>query len=187
MGYVRDYFAELERLIDCVDEARVDRLVDLLQGAWASGRRVILMGNGGSAATASHIVNDLQKCIGLDSGRPLKAMCLSDNTALVLAWGNDTEFANIYTPQVECWVEPGDLVIGISGSGNSPNVVRAVQRANELGATTFGLAGYDGGALARTAQECLTVETRNMQQIEDVHMAVLHVAFSALRNRVKRD
>jgi D-sedoheptulose 7-phosphate isomerase len=88
---------------------------------------------------------------------------------------------------VECWVEPGDLVIGISGSGNSPNVVRAVQRANELGATTFGLAGYDGGALARTAQECLTVETRNMQQIEDVHMAVLHVAFSALRNRVKRD
>ncbi len=187
MGYVRDYFTELKGLIDNVDEAQVDRLVELLHEAWAAGRRVMLMGNGGSAATASHIVNDLQKCIGLDSGRALKAMCLSDNTALVLAWGNDTEFANIYAPQVECWTEPGDLVIGISGSGNSPNIIRAVQVANERGANTYGLAGYEGGELAKAARECLVVKTRNMQQIEDVHMAVLHVAFSALRRMVSQD
>lgn len=185
MSYVQAYFAGVKRLIDQVPEAQVERLTGLLEEAWRAGRRVLLMGNGGSAGTASHIVNDLQKCIHLESGVPLKALCLSDNTPLILAWGNDTEFANIYAPQVECWAEPGDLVIGISGSGNSPNVVNAIAKANERGARTFGLAGYRGGRLAQTAHECLVVESDNMQQIEDLHMVILHVVFSALRERVR--
>ncbi|HXG24874.1 MAG TPA: SIS domain-containing protein [Chthonomonadales bacterium] len=147
---------------------------------------MFLLGNGGSSATASHIVNDLQKCIYLESGVPLKAMCLSDNTPLLLAWANDTDFTNIFTPQIECWVEPGDLVIAISGSGNSPNVLRAVEAANARGARTFGLAGYKGGKLAQLAKESIVIETENMQQIEDLHMILLHVAFSTLRERVKK-
>ena len=144
------------------------------------------MGNGGSSSTASHIVNDLQKCIQLESGKALRAMCLCDNTALVMAWANDSEYANIFEPQVECWVQPGDVVIGISGSGNSANVVRAIEAANRLGAATFGLAGFDGGQLARVASETLTVPSDNMQQIEDLHMIALHVAFSELRDRVRK-
>ncbi|HLK58730.1 MAG TPA: SIS domain-containing protein [Chthonomonadaceae bacterium] len=186
MSYTADYLGGVKRLIDQVSEAQVERLTGLLEDAWAKDRRVLLMGNGGSSATASHIVNDLQKCIHLESGRPIKALCLSDCTPLLMAWGNDTEFANVFAPQVECWAEPGDLVIAISGSGNSPNVIRAVETANERGAHTFGLAGYQGGKLAQTAKECIVVPSDNMQQIEDLHMILLHLVFSMLRERTRK-
>ncbi len=186
MGFIRDYVEDVKNLLDRVSEEQVDRLIAALDAAWRSGRRVLLMGNGGSAATASHIVNDLQKCIQAETGRPLRALCLSDNTPLVLAWANDTEYANVYAPQVACWAEPGDLVIGISGSGNSLNVIRAIETANNLDAYTFGLAGFGGGKLAQTARECIVVESDNMQRIEDIHMILLHIAFSALREQTKR-
>lgn len=186
MSYITDYLGDVKRLIDQVKEEQIERLTAALQEAWREKRRVILLGNGGSSATASHIVNDLQKCIYLESKTPLRAMCLSDNTPLILAWANDTDFANIFAPQIECWVEPGDLVIAISGSGNSPNVLHAVEAANARGARTFGLAGYKGGKLAQLAKESIVVETENMQQIEDLHMILLHVAFSALREHVKK-
>ncbi len=186
MSYISDYLGGVKRLIDEVPEAQVERLTDLLVEAWENGNRVLLMGNGGSSATASHIVNDLQKCIHLESGKPIKALCLSDCTPLIMAWGNDTEFANVFAPQVECWAEPGDLVIAISGSGNSPNVVRAVEAANAKGARTFGLAGYKGGKLAQMAQECIVVGCDNMQQIEDLHMILLHLVFSLLRERTRK-
>src|ERR1019366_9017260 len=125
--------------------------------------------------------NDLQKCVYLEAGRPLKTLCLSDCTSLILAWANDTEYANIYAPQVECWAEPGDLVIGISGSGNSENIIRAIEVAKSRGAKTFGLAGFKGGKLAQAADECITILSDNMQQIEDLHMILLHVVFSSLR------
>jgi D-sedoheptulose 7-phosphate isomerase len=186
MSYIGDYFEGVKRLMDAVQEAQVERLVGALEEAWREGRRVLLMGNGGSAASASHIVNDLQKCIHLESGRPLKTLCLSDCTPLLMAWANDTEYANVFAPQVECWAEPGDVVIGISGSGNSENVIRGIEAANARGARTVGLAGFRGGRLAQTAQECLVVPSDNMQQIEDLHMIMLHVVFSALRERVRR-
>lgn len=185
MGYARDYFAKLTALMQEVSEPQVERLAGLLEGAWREDRKVLLMGNGGSGATASHIVNDLQKCIHLDAGRPLKTLCLSDCTPLVLAWANDTEYANVFAPQVVCWAEPGDLVIGISGSGNSPNVLNAIRAANERGATTFGLCGFGGGELARLAKESIVLQSDNMQQVEDLHMILLHVVFSMLRDRVK--
>ena len=145
------YLDGVKALVDAIEPAHVERLANLLFEAWQADRRVLLFGNGGSAGTASHIVNDLQKCIHLEAGRPLKALCLSDCTPLIMAWANDTEFANIFAPQVECWAQPGDLVIAISGSGNSPNVIRGVERANEVGAYTFGLAGFEGGKLSRSS------------------------------------
>ena len=186
MSFISDYLGGVKGLIDSIPAPQVERLADLLFSVWQTGGRVMLLGNGGSSATASHIVNDLQKCIQLESGRAIKALCLSDCTPLVMAWGNDTEFANIFAPQVECWTEPGDLLIAISGSGNSPNVIRAVEMANEKGATTFGLAGFKGGKLAQTAKECITVESDNMQQIEDLHMILLHLVFSMLRDRTRK-
>jgi D-sedoheptulose 7-phosphate isomerase len=186
MSFLREYLSSVQRLIDQVSEAQVERLVGLLEAVWRADGRVLVMGNGGSSSTASHIVNDLQKCIQLEAGRALKVMCLSDCTPLILAWGNDTDFANIFAPQVECWAEPGDLVIAISGSGNSPNVLNAVAAANAKGAHTFGLAGFQGGKLASLAKECLIVESNNMQQIEDLHMILLHLAFSLLKDRVRK-
>ncbi len=187
MTTVTGYLDGVKRLIDEIAESEINQLTDLLFEAWQYGRRVLLFGNGGSSGTASHIVNDLQKCIQLESGKPMKALCLSDCTPLVMAWANDTEFSNIFAPQVECWAEPNDLVIAISGSGNSPNVINAVAAAKSAGATTFGLAGYSGGKLALTAEHCITVRSDNMQQIEDLHMILLHLVFSLLRDRVIAD
>jgi D-sedoheptulose 7-phosphate isomerase len=186
MSFVQNYLADLKVLIDQVYEEQVNNLADALLKAWQEDRHVLLMGNGGSAASASHIVNDLQKCIQCDSGKPLKALCLSDNTSLILAWGNDTKFDNIYAPQVECWARPDDLVIGISGSGNSPNVLNAIDTANRLGAFTWGLAGFDGGQLAGMAQKCIIIRSSNMQRIEDMHMILLHMVFSQLREKVRK-
>lgn len=183
MSYIGDYFAGVKRLLDEVPEAQVQRLADLLEEAWKNGRRVMLMGNGGSSSTVSHIVNDLQKCLDLECGKPLKTICLSDCTPLMMAWANDTEYANVFAPQVKAWAEPGDLVLGVSGSGNSPNIIRAIEVGNEVGAMTFGLAGYGGGKLAQTAKECIVVPSDNMQQIEDIHMVLLHVVFSVVRDR----
>jgi len=187
MSIIEEYLATVARLVEAVPETQVGRLADLLEAAWRDGRRVLLMGNGGSSATASHIVNDLQKCLHLECGRPLKTLCLSDCTPLLMAWGNDTEFANVFAPQVDCWAEPGDLVIGISGSGNSPNVIQAIEAANAKGAKTFGLTGFRGGKLAGTAQECIIVPSDNMQQIEDLHMILLHAVFTAVRDRNRQN
>jgi D-sedoheptulose 7-phosphate isomerase len=184
MALFHEYLGGLKDLIDQISEEFVEDLVSALVEAWQSNRRVLLLGNGGSSSTASHIVADLQKMVQLDTGKALKALCVSDSTPLLTAWANDTEYANVFSKQVTCWAEPGDIVIAISGSGNSPNVIRAVEAGKEAGAVTYGLAGYGGGKLLETADKCLVVESRNMQQIEDVHMIALHLIFSMLRKRV---
>lgn len=185
MSAVSAYVNSLKGLLDSIDTAQVEHLAELILGVWRANGRLLLMGNGGSSSTASHIVNDFQKCIHLDGGKPVRAMCLSDCTPLVLAWANDTEYANVYVPQVECWAEKGDLVIGISGSGNSPNILRAMEAANARGAVSFGMAGFGGGKLANIATECLVVHSTNMQQVEDIHMVALHIAFTLVRETVK--
>ncbi len=180
----REYLDQLQKLLNEIPETFIQSLVDDLEGCWRDGKRVLLMGNGGSSASASHIVNDLQKCIALESGRALKAACLSDNTPLLMAWANDTDYNNIFTPQVEAWAEPGDVVIGISGSGNSANVLNGIEAANRIGAITYGMCGYKGGKLASIVQKSFVVSSESMQQIEDVHMVVLHIVFVQLRQRL---
>lgn len=183
MTHTQDYFSRLKTLMDQVQDEQVDILVDLLDQTWRNGHKALFMGNGGSSATVSHMVNDFQKCMDLECGKPMRTICLSDCTPLLMSWANDTEYANIFEPQVNCWAEPGDLVIGVSGSGNSENVIRGIVKANELGATTFGLAGYDGGKLVEVANHSIHIKSFSMQQVEDMHMILLHIAFCAVRDR----
>lgn len=183
--FIQSYLSDLTSLLGSIDGTQIERVVEALLIAWRQGRRVLLMGNGGSSSSVSHIVNDLQKNIYLEAGRPLRTLCLSDCTPLMMAWANDTEWENIFAPQVVCWAEPGDVVIGVSGSGNSMNVINGILAANEAGATTFGLAGYSGGKLKDAAQHCIVVACNNMQRIEDVHMVILHIIFSTLLERAK--
>jgi D-sedoheptulose 7-phosphate isomerase len=185
--YIQSYLDDLNRLMNAVEPAQVEPMVDALLDVWRKGRRVLLMGNGGSSSSVSHIVNDLQKNLQLEAGRPLRALCLTDSTPLMMAWANDTQWDNIFAPQVECWVEPGDVVIGVSGSGNSQNVVNGILAANRLGAVTFGLTGYVGGKLKTSAQKCLVVPSDCMQRIEDVHMVLLHIVFSTVLERAKEE
>ena len=185
MNTISTYLGGVVKLIDEVDPNAVTALTGELERAWRSGSKVLLMGNGGSAATASHFANDFQKCIQTECGRGVRALSLTDCGPLVMAWGNDTEYDNIFAPQVECWAGSGDLVIGISGSGNSMNVINGIETANRLGAITFGLAGCGGGKLAQAAQHCIVVGSHNMQQIEDLHSIILHAAFTELREKVR--
>ena len=186
-SFVTNYLDEVKALLNAIDPVQVEHSVDALLLAWRNGKRVLLMGNGGSSSSVSHIVNDMQKNIYLEAGKPLRTLCLSDSTPLMMAWANDTDWENIFAPQVECWAEPGDVVIGVSGSGNSMNVINGIETANRVGATTIGLAGFAGGKLKETCQQCLVVRSDNMQRIEDVHMILLHVIFSALLERAKTE
>jgi len=177
------YLQDLVSLFHQVDVSQVARIVESLFEAWSSGRNVLLAGNGGSSSSVSHIVADLQKNVFMETGVPLKTLCLTDSTPLLTAWANDTDWENVFAAQVQCWGQPGDLLIAVSGSGNSGNIIKAVVTAKELGMHTIGLAGFEGGRLANVADECLIVRSDSMQRIEDVHMSLLHAAFCSLLTR----
>lgn len=183
--YIGDYISGLRQLLADVDTAAVEQNVDLLFTAYERGRRVVLCGNGGSASTASHLVCDLMKIILLEGGKPFEVIALTDSPSLMSAWGNDTHFDNIFAGQARTWLREGDVLIAISGSGNSKNVLNAVEVAREVGASSVGWCGYSGGKLAEAVDLALIVHRRNMQQVEDMHLIFGHIIFSALRDRVK--
>jgi D-sedoheptulose 7-phosphate isomerase len=182
--YIRDYFHTLKDLMDAVDEKRIAEIVDIIYDVYENDRRLVLCGNGGSGSTSSHLVCDFQKNILLDGGKPFEAIALTDSPALIMAWANDTDYSNIFAGQARTWLRSGDVLLAISGSGNSPNVLKAVEVANEVSATSIGFCGYNGGRLAEMAQIPVVIERRNMQQVEDMHMILGHIIFSALRDRI---
>ncbi|MCC2668212.1 MAG: sugar isomerase [Armatimonadetes bacterium] len=185
MDQLEFYIKDVGRLLSELPVAQLKGMVDRLLAAYDEGRQVFLLGNGGSASTCSHMVNDFQKCIYLAGGRTFRCLSLTDNVALMTAWANDTSYERIFAEQLRPWVQPGDLVICVSGSGNSPNVLMAAELAREMGAYTIGLAGYSGGKLAPLVDETLVIPCDNMQRIEDLHMVVLHMLFWRMLQEVE--
>ncbi len=184
-GYVSDYFATLKTLLDATNVSQIEQIVSLLFETFQTGKRLVLCGNGGSGSTTSHLVCDLAKNIFMDSGKVFEVIALTDSPAMITAWANDTDFTNIFAGQARTWLREGDVLIALSGSGNSANVLKAVEVANEVGAFSIGFCGYGGGKLADFAKMSIVVDRRNMQQVEDLHMIFGHVIFSALRDRIK--
>lgn len=182
--YFESYLSELKDLLDALDRDTLKKIVDTIYGAWQHNKRLIIFGNGGSGSTSSHLVCDFQKNIYLDGAKPFEVLALTDSPALITAWGNDTNFENVFAGQLATWVRPKDVVLAISGSGNSKNVLEGVKLAKEAGAITIGLCGYNGGQLAELVEIPLIAHRNNMQQVEDVHMIVGHMIFSALRDRI---
>ncbi len=146
-------------------------------------RQVLCFGNGGSAMTASHIVCDFQKGLCGPRGLGLRAIALTDSIPILTAWANDADYTEVFARQLAVLGKPGDLALAISGSGNSPNVLKAVEAANRMGLVTVGLSGFDGGRLKELARYPLVVPNHNMQQIEDAHMVVCHFIFTHLMHR----
>jgi D-sedoheptulose 7-phosphate isomerase len=179
------YLRDVGRLLSELSVERLSGLVDRILGLYDEGKQLFLLGNGGSASTCSHIVNDFQKCIYLAGGKTFRCMSLTDNVALMTAWANDTAYDQIFAEQLRPWVQVGDVVICVSGSGNSPNVLNAARTARELGAYTVGLTGYSGGKLAPLVDEALVIPCDNMQRIEDCHMVVLHLLFWRMLQEVE--
>ena len=177
---IQSYFDKLKQTIDEVDKNEINDLLNVLVDAYENDKQVFLMGNGGSGSTASHFVCDYNKGIALDKPKRFKLICLNDNIPSMLAYANDLSFEDIFVQQLKSYFNLGDVVIGISGSGNSENVIRAIEFANNDGGMTVGLTGYDGGKLRSICQKNVHVPIADMQVTEDLHLILCHLMMQVL-------
>jgi D-sedoheptulose 7-phosphate isomerase len=183
-GFALGYLDYLKELFDKLDPDAIAGFIEILLQARERQARIYFIGNGGSAATASHFANDI--AIGTRSwDRPFRAISLTDNVAVITAIGNDYGYSEIFVSQLKAVMEPNDVVVAISASGNSPNIIEAVQYANEQGAVTVGLSGFDGGKLKQIARHCVHVPTNSGEYgpVEDIHLILDHLVGSFLINK----
>jgi D-sedoheptulose 7-phosphate isomerase len=177
---LHSYITETAIVMRELPERDIARVVELLEKAREKGRKVYTFGNGGSSATASHLASDLTKG-AIRHGKPrIQAYCLTDNASLLTAWANDTDYDNVFSEQLENYIGAGDVAIGISGSGNSPNVLNGVIKAREKGAVTVGLIGFGGGKLKDMVDIPVLVACGNMRQVEDIHLIIIHSVIACL-------
>lgn len=178
--------AELGR----IDTAEVQKLADLIHDRYTAGRFVFVIGNGGSGSNASHFCEDLgkgtlaRKYFDDDAKKRLRIVSLTDNTPYILAWGNDEGFDRVFVEQLKNLASPGDMLIAISGSGNSPNVLRAVEWANRHDIVTFGCTGFGGGKLRTLARHGLHVPIEDMGIVESIHLTAFHWVVDDLYRRI---
>lgn len=178
---IATYLSDMKGTLSKLPMDDIERVVNLLREARAHKKRVFLFGNGGSAATASHLACDLGKGTNRH-GRPrLRVVALTDNVPLISAWANDSSYDNVFAQQLQDEIEPEDIAIAISGSGKSPNVLNGVRVARSAGAITIGLTGFDGGELRTLVDLCIIVPDDSIDQVEDVHLMLGHIVASCLR------
>lgn len=184
-GYAR-YLREAHDMIDAVDADQVSAVCDVIESACRSGDTLFVCGNGGSAANASHFAEDVASLmLDAESGVRLKTVALTDAGPLILAVANDFGYEQIFERQLMMQASAGDVLLAISGSGNSPNVLRATEWAARNGLTTIGLTGYDGGELGPAADQELRVASFNMGMLECVHLLLLDYVAKEVRLRVR--
>jgi D-sedoheptulose 7-phosphate isomerase len=179
-GISDNYLHRLARVLQALDRTALDRGVAMVESAWKRGAQIITLGNGGSAMTALHYITDWAKMIPAAAGRPFYGRSLIDNMGLVMAYGNDVSFADIFAEQLKNVMRPGDLVVALSGSGNSENVIRAVDYANSHDGETLGLCGFNGGRLREKVDHAIWVQANDMQLCEDAHAIFGHIVMQAL-------
>jgi D-sedoheptulose 7-phosphate isomerase len=187
MDIIDSYLVELEAVVRNISRAEVQAVAQALWETWRERRPVFILGNGGSAATASHMANDLSKFTIVEGQPRFRAMALTDNVPLLTAVGNDLSYADIFVEPLRNWLQPGDLVIGISASGNSPNVVKAVNYARAQGARVVGFCGQPGGQLAQLADLKVIIPSLKIGHQEDGHMILDHVLSLALREMIRAE
>src|SRR3954447_15095606 len=173
MTFPEQYRAQLLDTIQSLDLAQIQRAIDVLTQARDQGRRIFTCGNGGSASAASHFATDMLKGASFGRDKRFRIMALTDSLPTLTAYSNDVNYECVFVEQLKNFAEPGDVVIAISGSGNSPNVLRAVEYANSIGCHTSGLSGRDGGQLGKIVELNLQVNHPHMGRIEDAHMMIL--------------
>jgi D-sedoheptulose 7-phosphate isomerase len=178
------YLQEVSSAIKRLPYSLIDRVADALWAAYQENRAVYLFGNGGSAALASHCACDFGKGTVVNGHRRFRVLALTDNVPLLTAWANDANYEDIFAEQLRPFVQADDVAFAISGSGNSPNVLNALQAAREMGAFTIGLTGFQGGKMKPLCELCVVVPSDNMQVIEDVHLSVTHSIFTSFRERI---
>jgi D-sedoheptulose 7-phosphate isomerase len=187
---VRPFLDRVAQELARIDPAEVKALADAIWACYRQRRFVFVIGNGGSGSNASHFCEDLGKGtlrredFDNDAKQRLRIVSLTDNTPYILAWGNDEGFDRVFVEQLKNLASPGDLLIAISGSGNSPNILRAVDWANRNGLRTFGCTGFSGGKLRTLAQQGLHVPLDDMGIVESIHLTAFHWVVDDLHRRI---
>jgi D-sedoheptulose 7-phosphate isomerase len=180
MKIIDKYLQDVKTTIDQIPVERIEEIIAILQEARVNHKQVFIMGNGGSASTASHFVCDLAKNTRKTGWPGFRAIGLTDNMAIFSAYGNDEGYENVFAQQLNNLLQAGDVVVAISGSGNSPNVIKAVEMANSRGAITVGFTGLTGGKLKSIAQYGVYVPNYKIDQVEDIHLMLEHMICRAL-------
>ncbi len=174
------YFQNLSTLLPILDFTGLNRITERLLIAWREQKMLFICGNGGSAALASHLACDLGKGLRSCEAEPFRVMALTDNTPLLTAWSNDCDFTQVFAEQLASLARPGDLILAISASGRSPNVLQALRSGRKLNCETLGLSGGEGGDMKTLCDVCWTTGTFHMQQTEDLHNIAAHSIFLAI-------
>ena len=180
--HIEAYLLKLKKTIDMLSIESINELIIILVEARQEDKTIFIMGNGGSAATASHFVCDFNKGLSFDGIKKFKFISLNDNIPSLLAYANDLSYDEVFVSQLQNYFTKGDIVIGISGSGNSINVINAIKWANENGGITIGLTGFDGGHLFKIVKHNINIPINDMQITEDLHMVLDHCIMKVLSN-----
>lgn len=174
-GDIKKYTSNLASTVKLMQPDEVNKALNIIASAYEDEKTIFIMGNGGSASTASHIACDINKGISFGKKKRFKMICLNDNIPTMLAYANDVSYDDIFVEQLKNFLKPEDVVIGISGSGNSTNILKAIEYANQSGAVSVGICGYDGGKLKKTAKYSIHVDINDMQIVEDIHLVIGHI------------
>ena len=173
--HVTNYIERLKSALDKLSVEEVRKFAEILQNALENKKMIYFMGNGGSAALASHFVCDFNKGVSFGKAQKFRMVCLNDNKEILMAYSNDVSYEDVFVRQLENYFEAGDVVVGVSGSGNSKNVLKAIEFANANGGVTVGITGYDGGQLKQIAQHSVNANVNDMQLSEDIHLSICHM------------
>src|SRR6267154_5691068 len=185
--HAKQYLDELQRVFADLPHDPINQIAETLLKAYESERTTYLFGNGGSASLASHFACDLGKGTAYcNGGKRFRVLAFTDNIPTMTAWANDSNYEDVFSEQLRNFVQAEDVAFAISGSGNSKNVLNALQVARDAGATTLGISGFQGGQMKSLCDICVVVPSNNMQIIEDVHLAMAHSIFRIVYTRMSR-
>lgn len=177
---IREYFSELQSVIENIDHQSITNGIELIKAAINRKSSIFMCGNGGSAVTASHFYTDWQKMYFLATGETLRCECLSDNIGIITAYANDISYNEIYSKQLAAMSRKGDILIIISGSGNSKNIIEVLKTAKNLNIESIALVGFDGGQAATLADHTVHIPSYDMQLCEDVHLSIGHIVMKSI-------
>lgn len=177
---IEQYINQHAIAFKAMDNDAIRRAINLVVSAIEANKKIITCGNGGSASTASHYITDWNKMYNLATGKKFRGVSLTDNIGLITAYGNDLSFDEVFSGQVKALMDEGDLLITVSGSGNSPNILKAIEAAKDIGGKTLGVLGYDGGKAMPLCDEVYHTPSWDMQICEDIHLSFGHLVMKEI-------
>ena len=177
---IENYISEHSKVFNAIDKDSILKSIEMITNAIYSDKKIITCGNGGSASTASHFITDWNKMYNLSSGKKFRGISLTDNIGLITAFGNDVNYNEVFSGQLKAIMDEGDVLVAVSGSGNSPNIIEAINTAKSLKGKVIGVLGYDGGKALNLCDEVFHCPSWDMQICEDIHLSFGHLVMKTI-------